>query len=68
MGIEGSDRGLHRDLLLAGGGRRGSRGRVDRAVPDQKQRSPRRDPAPIRRTISGTDPATWTYRGTTRSK
>jgi hypothetical protein len=67
MVIEHRDRSFDRDLDLTGRGRRGPRARVDRAVPDQQQSSARRDTGPIRRTISSTDPAMWTYRQATRS-
>jgi hypothetical protein len=45
-GIERGDRRFDRDLHLAGRGRCGSGGRVDRAVPDQKEGAARRDSCP----------------------
>jgi hypothetical protein len=66
VGIERGEGRLDGDLHLAGRGRFGAGGRVDRAVP-QKEGARRATAPPIRWTVSSTDPATWTYRQATRS-
>jgi hypothetical protein len=59
---------VDRHLHLARGGSWGTGRRVDGAVSDQEQRSAGCDAlTELPRTISTTDPATWTYRQLTRS-
>ncbi len=65
--IERGERRVDRDLHLTCGGRCGPGDRVDRAVADQQQGPPGATPVAIRRAISCTEPATWTYRHVTRS-
>ena len=65
--IERRERRVDRDLHLTGGGCCGPGDRVDRAVAGERQGPPGATAVAIRRTISCTDPATWTYRHVTRS-
>jgi hypothetical protein len=58
--VKSLDRLVDRHLYLARCGSWGTGRRVDGAVSDQEQRSAGCDARPERRTISTTDPATWT--------